>query len=148
MGLEIERKFLVKGKFEHLAVKKSRIQQAYFSTDPKRIIRLRITENKGVITFKSKLQGGSFSRNEWEFEIPLKDAEEMIKICLPGIIDKTRYYIPAGKHVFEVDLFHGKNEGLVIAEIELSAETEEFEKPEWLDEEVTGKKEYYNSNLI
>jgi CYTH domain-containing protein len=117
-------------------------------TDPKRIIRLRITENKGVITFKSKLQGGSFSRNEWEFEIPLKDAEEMIKICLPGIIDKTRYYIPAGKHVFEVDLFHGKNEGLVIAEIELSAETEEFEKPVWLGEEVTGKPEYYNSNLI
>ena len=148
MGLEIERKFLVKGKFEHLAIKKRRIQQAYFLTDPKRIIRLRITENKGVITFKSKLQGGSFSRNEWEFEIPLKDAEEMIKICLPGIIDKTRYYIPAGKHVFEVDLFHGKNEGLVIAEIELSAETEEFEKPVWLGEEVTGKPEYYNSNLI
>ena len=148
MGLEIERKFLVKGKFKHLASKTSRIRQAYFSIDPKRIIRLRITDNKGVITFKSNIQGELFSRNEWEFEIPLKDAEDMIKICLPGIIDKTRYYIPACKHVFEVDIFHGKNAGLIIAEIELSAETEEFEKPEWLGEEVTGKPQYYNSNLI
>jgi adenylate cyclase len=148
MGLEIERKFLVKGKFKHLAAKNSRIRQVYFSTDAKRIIRLRITENKGVITFKSNIQGELFSRNEWEFEIPLKDAEEMIKISLPGIIDKTRYYIPAGRHVFEVDVFHGKNDGLIIAEIELSSETEEFEKPEWLGKEVTDKPEYYNSNLI
>jgi adenylate cyclase len=148
MALEIERKFLVKGIFKHLAVNKIRIRQSYFSTDPKRIIRIRITDTQGIITFKSNINGGSFSRNEWEFEIPLKDAEEMIKICLSGIIDKTRYYIPAGRHMFEVDVFHGKNEGLVIAEIELSSETEEFEKPEWLGEEVTGKPEYYNSNLI
>ena len=148
MALEIERKFLVKGVFEHLAEKKIRIKQCYFSTDPGRIIRLRITDRKGIVTFKSNIVAESFSRNEWEFEIPLKNAEEMIKICLPGTIDKTRYYIPAGRHIFEVDVFHGKNEGLVIAEIELSSETEEFERPEWLGEEVTGKAEYYNSNLI
>ena len=148
MAIETERKFLVKAGFEHLAVKKSKIKQCYFSIDPERIIRLRITDKRGLITFKSKILGEFFSRNEWEFEIPLKDAEEMIKICLPGVIEKTRYYIPAGQHVFEVDVFHGKNEGLIIAEIELSSEAEEFERPEWLGEEVTGKPEYYNSNLI
>lgn len=148
MAIETERKFLVKGGFEHLPVKKIRIKQYYFSTDPGRTIRLRIACEKGIITFKSNRSKDSFSRNEWEFEIPLKDAEEMIKICLPGIIDKTRYYIPAGRHTFEVDVFHGKNEGLVIAEIELSSESEEFERPEWLGEEVTGNPRYYNSNLI
>jgi adenylate cyclase len=148
MALEVERKFLVKGRFEHLAVKKFRIRQSYFSTDPKRIIRLRITDDTGLITFKSKPGDNSFSRNEWEFEIPLKEAEEMFDICLPGLIDKTRYIIPVGKHFFEVDVFHGKNEGLVVAELELLSETEEYERPEWLGVEVTGKTEYYNSNLI
>jgi adenylate cyclase len=148
MAIETERKFLVKGDFECLAVKKALIRQAYFSTHPGRTIRLRIKDEKGIITFKSTIHNESLSRNEWEFEIPLKDAEELIKICLPGIINKTRYYIPAGKHTFEVDVFHGKNEGLVIAEIELSSETEEFDKPEWLGEEVTGNPDYYNSNLI
>ena len=148
MAIEIERKFLVRSGFEHLAVKKTRIRQYYFSTDPRRIIRLRITDKKGIITFKSDIDSKSLSRNEWEFEIPFETAEEMIKICLPGYIDKTRYIIPSGHHKFEVDLFHGKNEGLVIAEIELSSESEEFEKPDWLGEEVTGKPQYYNSNLI
>jgi CYTH domain-containing protein len=148
MAIETERKYLVKSGFEHLSVKKIRIKQSYFSTDPGRTIRLRIAGEKGIITFKSSTWDESFSRNEWEFEIPLKDAEEMIKICLPGIIDKTRYYIPAGRHTFEVDVFHGKNDGLIIAEIELSSESEEFEPPEWLGEEVTGNPRYYNSNLI
>jgi adenylate cyclase len=148
MAIETERKFLIKGSFEQMAVKKIRIRQSYFSTDPGRTIRLRITGEKGIITFKSNRGKDSFSRNEWDYEIPLKDAEEMIKICLPGIIDKTRHFIPAGRHVFEVDVFHGKNEGLVIAEIELSSESEEFERPEWLGEEVTGNPRYYNSNLI
>jgi adenylate cyclase len=147
MAIETERKFLVKPGFEPVAEKKMRIRQSYFSTDPERTIRMRITGGKGIITFKSS-RPDSFSRNEWEFEIPLEEAEEMMKICLPGMIDKTRYYIPAGKHTFEVDVFHGKNEGLVIAEIELMSESEEFEKPDWLGEEVTGKAEYYNSNLI
>jgi adenylate cyclase len=148
MAIEIERKFLVKGNFEHLAVKKIHIRQGYFSTEPGRTIRLRIAGEKGILTFKTSIKTGSFSRNEWEFEIPAVDAEEMIKLCLPGIIDKTRHYIPSGRHTFEVDIFHGKNAGLVIAEIELTSESEEFERPEWLGEEVTGNPQYYNSNLI
>jgi adenylate cyclase len=148
MAIETERKFLVKGRFEHLAVKKIKIKQAYLSTSPARIIRLRIADNKGILTIKSKTSEGLLSRNEWEFEIPLNDAGELIKICLPGIIDKTRYHIPAGRHIFEVDVFHGKNEGLVVAEIELLSESEEFERPEWLGEEVTGNPAYYNSNLV
>jgi adenylate cyclase len=148
MAIEIERKFLVKGNFEHLAVKKIHIRQGYFSTEPGRTIRLRIAGEKGILTFKTSIKTGSFSRNEWEFEIPATDAEEMIKLCLPGIIDKTRHYIPSGRHTFEVDIFHGKNAGLVIAEIELTSESEEFERPEWLGEEVTGNPQYYNSNLI
>ena len=148
MAIETERKFLVKGGFKHLAVKEIRIRQFYFLIDPIRTIRLRITGEKGIITFKSSRSKNSLSRNEWEFEIPLKDAEEMCKISLPGVIDKTRYHIPSGRHTFEVDIFHGKNEGLVIAEIELSSESEEFEKPDWLGEEVTGNPDYFNSNLI
>ncbi len=148
MAIETERKFLVKGRFKHLAVKKIKIKQAYLSINPGRIIRLRIADNMGILTIKSNTSKGLLSRNEWEFEIPLKDAGELIKICLPGIIDKTRYHIPAGRHIFEVDVFHGKNEGLVVAEIELSSESEEFERPEWLGEEVTGNPAYYNSNLV
>jgi adenylate cyclase len=148
MAIETERKFLVKGSFEHLAVKNTRIRQCYLSIDPGRTIRLRIADEMGILTIKSNISKESISRNEWEFEIPLKDAEEMIRICIPGIIDKTRYYVPAGKGTFEVDVFHGKNEGLIIAEIELLSESEEFERPEWLGEEVTGNPEYYNSNLI
>jgi adenylate cyclase len=148
MGTEIERKFLVKSSFKHLSVRKIRIKQSYFCIDPERVIRLRITDDKGLLTFKSKPAKGSFTRNEWEFEIPSDEAEEMLDICLPGVIDKTRYIIPSGKHYFEVDEFHGKNEGLVIAEIELSSESEEYERPDWLGEEVTGNPRYYNSNLI
>jgi adenylate cyclase len=148
MAIETERKFLVKDNFEHLAVKKTRIRQAYLSTDPGRIIRIRTTGEIGLLTLKSNINKESFSRNEWEFEIPLHVAQELMEICLPGIIDKTRYNIPVGKHTFEVDVFHGKNDGLIIAEIELSFESEEFERPEWLGEEVTGNSAYYNSNLI
>jgi CYTH domain-containing protein len=148
MAIERERKFLVKGSFQHLAVKIVQIRQAYLLTDPKKTIRLRITDEKAVVTIKSNIPADSFSRMEWEFEIPPGDAEEMMKICIPGKIDKTRYYVPIGKHTYEVDVFHDKNEGLVIAEIELSSESEAFEKPEWLGEEVTGNPAYYNSNLI
>lgn len=148
MADEIERKFLVKGPFKKLAKKSMRIRQAYISVDPMRTIRIRIVGEKGILTFKSVAGQGSFTRKEWEFEIPLNDAEEMLKICLPGIIDKTRYLIPVGRHTWEVDLFHGKNEGLTIAEIELRSEAEKFEKPGWIGEEVTGNSKYYNSNLI
>lgn len=148
MAIETERKFLVKGAFEHLASGKISIKQYYLATYPERTVRIRITGEKALLTIKSEVFKGSFSRGEWEFEIPLSDALEMIKISLPGMIEKTRYLIPAGKHIFEVDVFHGKNDGLVIAEIELSSENDEFEKPDWLGEEVTGNPKYYNSNLI
>lgn len=148
MAIETERKFLVKGSFQHLALKYVRIRQAYLSTDPERTVRLRIAGEKAFITIKSSASQRSFSRKEWEFELPPAEAEEMMNICVPGKIDKTRYYIPSGIHTFEVDIFHDKNEGLIIAEIELSDESEIFEKPEWLGEEVTGNPAYYNANLI
>lgn len=148
MAIEIERKFLVKGSFKHLAVKEIRIVQAYLSVEPERIIRIRIAGHKAVFTIKSESPAGSLSRPEWEYELPVSDALELMKICIKGKIDKTRYYVPSGKHTFEVDVFHDRNEGLIIAEIELSSESEMFEKPEWLGEEVTGDPDYYNVNLI
>lgn len=148
MATEIERKFLVAGEFRHLAVKEIMIIQAYFTIDPVKSIRLRITGEMAFITVKSRIGEHMIARNEWEFPIPLSDAEEMIKVCLPGRIVKTRYLVPSGKHTFEVDVFHDKNEGLIIAEIELTYENEHFERPEWLGEEVTGRSEYYNANLI
>jgi adenylate cyclase len=148
MATETERKFLVKGEFRHLAAGELKITQAYLSVDPSKTIRIRITDDKAYITIKSRIAGKSISRNEWEFPVPVSDAREMMKICLEGLIVKTRYLIPSGRHTIEVDVFHDKNEGLVIAEIELSSEDEKFEIPEWLGEEVTGNPSYYNSNLI
>jgi adenylate cyclase len=148
MATETERKFLVNGEFRHLAIKEIIIKQFYLSIDPDKTIRIRITDEKAFITIKGQSKGKSISRSEWEFTVPVKDAEEMSALCLPGRIEKTRYLIPAGKHTFEVDVFHGKNEGLVIAEIELSSEDESFERPAWLGEEVTGNPAYYNANLI
>ncbi|HZL77036.1 MAG TPA: CYTH domain-containing protein [Bacteroidales bacterium] len=148
MATETERKFLVKGEFINLAVKKIDIIQRYISIDSEKSIRLRIYGEDAFMTIKSRLEGKSISRNEWEFRIPLQDAREMMKVCLPGVIEKTRYIIPSGIHKYEVDVFHGKNNGLVIAEIELSDENEGFEKPEWIGEEVTGRPEYYNANLL
>ncbi len=148
MAAETERKFLVRGEFKHLAIKKVRIIQTYLSIDPDKTIRVRIAGRKAFLTIKGRPHGRSITRGEWEFQIPVTDAGEIMKICLPGKIEKTRYVVPAGKHMFEVDVFHDKNEGLVIAEIELAAESELFEKPSWLGEEVTGRPEYYNANLI
>lgn len=148
MATEIERKFLVTGEFRHLAVKEIMIIQTYLTIDPVKSIRLRIAGDMAFITVKSRIGEQVIVRNEWEFPIPLSDAEEMIKICLPGRIVKTRYLVPFGKNTFEVDVFHDKNEGLIIAEIELFNENEQFERPDWLGEEVTGRSEYYNANLI
>src|SRR4030042_263469 len=147
MAAEIERKFLVRGEFRHLAIKKTRIIQTYLSIDPDKTIRIRTAGRKAFITIKNRPKGISFTRDEWEFQIPIADAREIMKISLPGKIDKTRYLVPAGKHIFEVDEFHDKNEGLVIAEIELASESEKFDRPGWLGEEVTGRPEYYNANL-
>ena len=148
MAIETERKFLVKGEFIHLTVREIKIIQYYLSIDPEKTIRLRIADDMAFLCIKSRVNDHSIARNEWEFSIPLKDAIEMINVCLPGKIIKTRYLIPSGKHTFEIDVFHDKNEGLIIAEIELFSEDEPFDKPEWLGAEVTGKPEYYNANLI
>jgi len=148
MATEIERKFLIRGEFKSLSVKKLEIVQGYLSVDPARIIRLRITDKKAILSVKAPSVESGLSMYEWEFEIPLKEASEILKVCLPEIIRKTRYLVPFSNHTFEVDIFHGSNDGLIIAELELTSEDEFFEKPEWLGDEVTGKPEYYNSNLI
>ena len=148
MATETERKFLVKSEFRHLAVREIKIIQSYLSIDSGKTIRLRIADDKAFLTVKSRPQKNSITRNEWEVEIKVRDAEEMKQISLPGRIVKTRYLVPAGKHTFEIDVFHEKNEGLVIAEIELTFDDEHFEKPSWLGEEVTGLPQYYNANLI
>lgn len=148
MALETERKFLVRGEFKHLAVSQKEIVQAYISTDPLRTVRVRIEDKKAFITIKGQIKGELISRSEWEIPVSYANAWELMDICLPGRIIKTRYIVPSGKHKFEVDVFHEKNEGLVIAEIELSEEDEHFFKPEWLGDEVTGDSGYFNSNLI
>jgi len=148
MAIEIERKFLVTGEFKHLASKKKMISQYYISIDPDKTIRIRIIENNAFLTIKNSTRDKSITRNEWEFPIPLSDAEELLKLCLPGKVIKTRYYIPSNNHTFEVDVFHDKNEGMIIAEIELDSEDEQFLKPDWLGEEVTGLPDYYSANLI
>jgi adenylate cyclase len=148
MGIEIERKFLVRGTFSNPAFKSTRIIQTYLSKDPQRIVRIRKAGERAFISVKSGLNRSGLERGEWEYEIPVREADELMDISLPGKIDKTRYYVPYGSHTIEVDVFHHKNEGLVIAEIELSSEDEEYEKPEWLGEEVTGDPAYYNVNLV
>ena len=148
MATETERKFLVKGKFRPLAVKQIKIIQTYLSVDPEKTIRIRIADEEAFMTIKGRGKDKSFSRSEWEYPIPGSDAREIMKLSLPGKILKTRYLVPYRNHTFEVDVFHGKNQGLIIAEIELTSEDEQFEKPDWLGDEVTGKPEYYNANLI
>jgi adenylate cyclase len=148
MAIETERKFLVKGEFIHLSVRKIEMTQTYLTIDPEKSIRLRIADEKAFLTVKSRPRLNTISRSEWEVEIPFADAKEMMNICLPGKVVKTRYLVPAGKHTYEIDIFHDKNEGLVVAEIELQFDDEQFERPDWLGEEVTGLPQYYNANLI
>ena len=148
MAQEIERKFLVKNDaFKSEAFKRMRITQGYLSSVPERTVRVRIKGDKGFITIKGIANESGVSRYEWEKEIAISEVEELLKLCEPGIIDKTRFNVKSGKHTFEVDEFYGENEGLVIAEIELSSENENFEKPEWIGKEVTGDEKYYNSML-
>lgn len=148
MATETERKFLVVGEFREMAERSVEIVQAYLSVDPMKTIRIRISGDDAYITIKSPRETGKLARGEWEYRIPPGDAIELTALCLPGRVIKTRYIVPAGKHMYEVDVFHDRNEGLVVAEIELGSEDEEFEKPDWLGEEVTGDPRYYSSNLI
>ena len=148
MAQEIERKFLVKGEYQSLATQSHRITQGYISSHPERNVRIRIKEDKGFLTIKGKGNESGTTRFEWEKEISLAEAKELMKLCEPGVIDKTRFLIPIGAHIFEVDEFYGENDGLTMAEIELSSEDETFQKPEWLGDEVTGDIKYYNSQLM
>ena len=147
MALEIERKFLVKGNYKEYAYAHEEIVQGYLSSVKERTVRVRIKGEKAYITIKGISNESGISRFEWEKEILINDARDLLKLCEPGIIDKIRYYIKSGKHIFEVDEFKGENQGLVMAEVELSSENEQFEKPNWLGEEVTGDLRYYNSSL-
>ncbi|RKR05312.1 adenylate cyclase [Flavobacterium sp. 90] len=146
--LEIERKFLVKSDdFKEQAFTQNRIAQGYLSSVPERTVRVRIKGERGFITIKGIGQQGGMSRFEWENEIPLGEALELLKLCEKGKIEKTRFEVKSGKHTIEIDEFYGENEGLVMAEIELESETESFEKPDWLGEEVTNDPRYYNAYL-
>ncbi|MFC4095634.1 CYTH domain-containing protein [Euzebyella saccharophila] len=146
--IEIERKFLVKSKeYKDHATSKERIVQGFLNTDPERTVRVRIKGDSGFLTVKGKSNQEGTTRFEWEHKITVTEAEQLLILCEKGIIDKTRYTVPVGNHLFEVDEFYGDNEGLTVAEVELSAEKERFQKPEWLGEEVTGDIKYYNSQL-
>ena len=147
MAQEIERKFLIKGDFRPFVVKSARIVQGYLSSDLERTVRVRIKGEKGFITIKGIGNESGASRYEWEKEIPVEEAQELLKICEPGVIDKVRHFIKVDPCIYEVDEFHGENEGLIVAEIELPSEDAVFAKPEWLGEEVTGDVRYYNSML-
>lgn len=146
--IEIERKFLVKfDAFKKQATSKYRIVQGFLNTNPERTVRVRIKDESAFLTIKGKSNTSGTSRFEWEKEIDVADAEELLKLCEEGILEKIRYEIPLGRHIYEVDEFLGDNLGLVIAEIELNDENEVFKKPDWLAKEVTGEVKYYNSQL-
>ena len=146
--IEIERKFLVKSDdYKSVASTKTRIVQGFLNTDPNRTVRVRIKGDLGFITVKGKSNETGTSRFEWEKEISVEEAESLLKLCEKGILNKTRYEITIGNHVYEVDEFYDDNEGLTVAEIELNDENESFQKPAWLGPEVTGEIKYYNSQI-
>ena len=146
--IEIERKFLVKSDdYKNKAATKRRIVQGFLNTHPKRTVRIRVNEDKAYLTIKGKSNEAGTSRFEWEKEIDISEAEALLELCEETVIEKTRYEIPTGSYMFEVDEFLGVNKGLVVAEIELQNENDPFERPNWLGEEVTGQLKYYNSLL-
>lgn len=147
-GLEIERKFLVVNEsYKELATSSTHIKQGYICSDRGRTVRVRIRGHQAFLTIKGPSFDNGLSRYEFEKEITLDEAEHLFRLCGPGVIDKTRYLVPVGNHVFEVDEFYGDNEGLVVAEVELSSVDEVFERPTFLGIEVTGDRRYYNSML-
>jgi CYTH domain-containing protein len=148
MALEIERKFLVTNEsYRTMAFRSDKIAQGYLCRQNGNSVRVRIRDGKGILTIKGPSLDGGLSRYEWEKEIPLQEAEELMLLCADALIDKRRYLVKCGNHIYEVDEFYGDNQGLVVAEIELQDENEQFEKPSFLGEEVTGDKKYYNSHL-
>ena len=148
MALEIERKFLVlDDSYKHEAYASSRIRQGYICSDRGRTVRIRIRDEHAYITIKGPSLDGGLSRYEFEQEIPMDDAEKLMTLCEPGIIDKTRWLVKSGQHTVEVDEFHGENDGLVMAEVELSNPDEKPILPHFIGKEVTGDRRYYNSQL-
>lgn len=148
MALEIERKFLVRGDFLGDVSSSSRIVQGYLAASPVASVRVRVYGEKGYMTVKGRPGESCMSRFEWEKEIPVDEALMLMKLCGGGVIDKVRHLVPYDGHVFEVDVFHGQNEGLVVAEVELKSEDEDFSRPQWLGEEVTSDVRYRNSMLL
>ncbi len=148
MGVEIERKFLIIGDYKHLAKEVDEISQGYLSLSNEQAVRIRVSGEKGYITIKGMGNKTGVSREEWEYEIPVSDSRELLKLCKNGIIRKLRYLIDFEGKTFEVDEFSGDNEGLVVAELELNSENEPFEKPSWLGREITGEDKYYNLMLV
>jgi adenylate cyclase len=147
LGTEIERKYLVKGNFRNGAVKEIHVRQGYISSLPDKTVRVRINSGKGYITVKARKEGLTFGRFEWEREIPLADAEELMTVCDHGTVEKTRYIVPFMGQNFEVDVFEGENSGLIVAELELETEEQPVIKPSWLGDEVTFDGRYQNSYL-
>lgn len=146
--IEIERKFRVlNSDFKKEAFVQNRIAQGYLCSDSARTVRVRTKGEKGFITVKGIGNASGLSRFEWEKEIPLQEALQLLQLCEKGTIDKTRFEVKKGNHIFEIDEFYGENEGLVIAEVELTTEDQIFERPEWLGEEVTNDPRFYNAYL-
>jgi adenylate cyclase len=146
MGEEIERKFLVRADSWRDGATSARFRQGFLSVEPERTVRVRVSGSSAWLTIKGKSVGAR--RLEYEYEIPKGDAEELLDtLCVRPLIEKVRYAVRVGEHSWEIDVFEGENEGLVVAEIELRAEDEEFERPEWLGDEVTDDPRYFNSNL-
>jgi CYTH domain-containing protein len=147
MALEIERKFLVRGAFEHLVTRSTRLTQGYLTATPERTVRVRRAGAEAFLTIKGPLNATGMTRSEWEYPIPVADAEALLALCEPGIIDKTRHQVPCGPHTLEVDCFHGANEGLVLVEVELAHEQEPLTLPSWVGVEITGDPRYHNAML-
>lgn len=147
MATEIERKFLVTGDFSREIYRAERIVQGYICSLPGRTVRIRIRGTEGFLTIKGPSTDDGLSRYEFERPLSLADAEALFKLCEPGAIEKVRNWVRVGTHTWEVDVFHGANEGLILAEIELASPGESFEKPDWAGKEVTGDRRYYNSML-
>ena len=147
MSIEIERKFLVKGPFKEQAASRTHIIQGYISSQKGRTVRVRLRDKKAYLTIKGPSRDGGLSRYEFEKEITIDEGLSLLTLCEPGVIEKDRWLVPCGNHTFEVDELFGENEGLLLAEVELSAPDEPFEKPSFLGQEVTGDRRYYNSSL-
>ena len=148
-GMEIERKFMVRGNdYKSLAYASDRIKQGYICSGHGRTVRVRLRGGRGYLTIKGPSFDGGLSRYEFEKEITVEEAEQLFRLCEPGIIDKTRFLVKCGNHTFEVDEFYGENEGLVMAEVELSAEDETFVRPDFLGPEVTGDRRFYNKHMV